>query len=69
MKITTIICCAYLILFGVLAAIYALTGLDLLALATFGNGYIYRAILSLTGVAAAWLLFWLIAFRPTKFLS
>ena len=69
MKLTTILACALLIAYGVFSALFALTGFDLLALLTFGNAYVYRALLSLAGVAALWLLFWLIAFRPTKFLS
>ncbi len=69
MKITTVICCALLILYGLFAAVFALTGLDLLLLVTAGFMPVYRALLSLAGVAALWLLFWLIAFRPTKFLS
>lgn len=69
MKITTLIASALLIAYGVFAAVYALSGLDLLAFLTFGNVYVYRALLSLAGVAALWLLFWLIVFRPTKFLS
>lgn len=69
MKLTTLICCTYLILFGLGSGIFALTGFDLLRFFTFGNPVIYRAVLSLTGVCALWLAFWLIAFRPTKFLS
>lgn len=66
MKLTTILCCAVLILFGIGACVFALTGLDLLALVTLSDPVWYRALLSLTGVAALWLLFWLIAFRPTR---
>ncbi|HIX09904.1 MAG TPA: hypothetical protein H9683_06970 [Firmicutes bacterium] len=66
MKITTLFCCAVLIAFGLGACIFALTGFDLLAALTFGNPFVYRALLSLTGVAALWLVFWLIAFRPTR---
>lgn len=69
MKLTTEICCGLLIFFGCLAAVYALSGFDLLLVLCFGNAVIYRAVLSLAGVAAAWLLFWLLAFRPLKFLS
>ena len=69
MKITTVICCALLIVCGVLSAVYALSGFDLLFFLTAGYMPVYRALLSLSGVAALWLLFWLIAFRPTKFLS
>ncbi len=69
MKLTTLICCGYLVLFGILAAVYALSGFDLLLFFCFGNVTAYRVFLSLAGVGALWLLFWLIAFRPTKPLS
>lgn len=69
MKLTTLLCCSILIALGVFATVYAFSGFDLLLLLCAGNRYVYRAILSLAGVAAAWLLFWLIAFRPTKPLS
>ncbi len=69
MKLTTHLMAAVLILFGLFAAVYALSGFDLLAVLVFGNEYVYRALLSLCGIAAAWLLFWLIAFRPTKYVS
>lgn len=69
MKWTTLFCCSYLILFGILAAVYAFTGISLLSLVCFGNAVAIRSLLSLTGVCALWLLFWLIAFRPTKYLS
>lgn len=69
MKWTTLICCSYLILFGIVAAVYAFTGFSLLHFICFGNTVAVRALLSLTGVCALWLLFWLIAFRPTKYLN
>ncbi len=69
MKWTTLICCSYLILFGALAAVYAFSGFSVLQAICFGNMIAYRALLSLTGVCALWLLFWLIAFKPTKYLS
>ncbi len=65
MKVTTLLCCALLIAYGLGACVYALTGVDLLALLTGGSAW-YRALLSLAGVAALWLVFWLIAFRPTR---
>ncbi len=68
MKYTTLFLASVLILYGLGAAVYALFGVDLLALA-LPVPALYRAALSLAGVAAAWLAFWLIAFRPTKFLS
>lgn len=69
MKLTTIICCTILIAFGIGASVYALSGFNVLLFACLGNTYVYRAILSLAGVGALWLLFWLIVFRPTKFIS
>ena len=69
MKVTTILCCSLLIAFGVIATVYALTGFNLLLFLCAGNAIIFRALLSLAGIAAGWLLFWLIAFRPTRFLS
>ena len=69
MKYTTWIMCGILIVFGIFASVYALVGFDLLSFLCFGNIFIYRAVLSVTGVAALWLFFWLVAFRPTKFLS
>lgn len=69
MKLTTLICCGLLIAFGAFACVFALSGFDLLLFFCAGNPYLYRAVLSLAGVAAAWLLFWLIAFRPTRPLS
>lgn len=69
MKLTTLICCSFLIFFGLCALVYALSGFNLPLFLCFGNVYAYRAVLSLAGIGAAWLLFWLIAFRPTKYLS
>lgn len=69
MKITTILCCSLLIAFGLFACIYALTGFNLLLFLCLGNAVVFRSVLSLAGVCALWLLFWLIAFRPTKSLS
>ena len=66
MKLTTLLCSSLLIAFGICAAVWALTGFDLLAALTFGNAFFYRAFLSLAGVSALWQIFWLIAFRPTR---
>lgn len=69
MKLTTYLCCSVLILFGILASVYALTGFNVLLFCCGGNQIIYRSLLSLSGVGALWLLFWLIAFRPAQFLN
>ena len=69
MKLTTLICCSFLSFIGILATVYALSGFNLLLFFCFSNVVLYRAVLSLSGIAAAWLIFWLIAFKPTKSLS
>ena len=69
MKLTTWIACGILIFFGLCATVFALSGFNLLLFMCAGNIIVYRSILSITGVAALWLLYWLIAFRPTKFVS
>ncbi len=69
MKLTTYICCGILILFGIFASVYALSGFNALLFVCAYNPVVYRSILSLTGVSALWLLFFLIAFRPTKYVS
>ncbi len=66
MKMTTLLCCGALIVFGLCACITALTGFDVLRAAVCGNETVYRALLSFAGVAALWLLFWLVVFRPTR---
>jgi len=69
MKLTTWICCALLIFYGLRASGFALSGFNLLLFFCAGNTVIYRSLLSLAGVAALWLLYWLLAFRPTKYVS
>jgi len=69
MKLTTWICCALLIFYGLCASVFALSGFNLLIFFCAGNTVIYRSLLSLAGVAALWLLYWLLAFRPTKYVS
>lgn len=69
MKITTYLCCAVLILYGIFATVFAFSGFNILLFLSAGNVYIYRALLSLAGIGALWLLFWLIAFRPAEFLN
>ena len=69
MKLTTWISSAILIFAGLCATVYAFSGFNLLLFFCAGNTVVYRSLLSITGVAALWLLYWLIAFRPTKFVS
>lgn len=66
MKITTLICLPILIALGIFAAVYALSGFNLLLFLCWGNVYLFRGLLALSGVAALWVAFWAIAFRPTK---
>ena len=69
MKLTTWISSGILIFFGLCATVFAFSGFNLLLFFCAGNTVVYRSLLSITGVAALWLLYWLIAFRPTKFVS
>lgn len=69
MKLTTWICCGILIFFGLCATVFALSGFNLFFFLCAGNATVYRSLLSLAGVAALWLLYWLIAFKPTKYVS
>ncbi len=64
MKVSCIVCGSLLIAFGICAAVYALFSFDLLLFLCFGNEMLYRVAHALQAVAAAWLAFWLIAFRP-----
>ena len=69
MKLTTWISSAILIFAGLCATVYAFSGFNLLLFFCAGNAIVYRSLLSIAGVAALWLLYWLIAFRPTKYVS
>ncbi len=69
MKLSTILASAVLIALGLFASAYALTGVPVLLVLCGGNVTALRVLLSFGGVAAGWLLFWLIAFRPLKFVS
>ncbi len=69
MKITTILCASFLIVLGISSAVYAFWGVDLLLAICFFHQTVYRAALAVGGVCALWLVFWLIAFRPLRFLS
>lgn len=67
MKLTTHLALALVVLFGTLATLYALFGVNVLALITAYNPYACRALLSLAGIAAGWLLFYFLAFNPTRY--
>lgn len=69
MKATSLIMLIYLIAIGIFACLFALTGFDLLWAICFYNRIVYRIALALSGVAALWLIFWAIFFRPFEPLS
>lgn len=64
MKISCLVASAILIAGSIFAAVYGLFSFDLLLFLCGGNRTIFRIFLTLEGAAGAWLLFWLIAFRP-----
>lgn len=64
MKVSCILCSSLLVAFGICAAAEGLFAFDLLWFLCFENVVAYRVAQALHAVAAAWLAFWLIAFRP-----
>ncbi|MBQ9081219.1 MAG: hypothetical protein IJY26_01110 [Clostridia bacterium] len=69
MKVSCIVCSTVLILFGFFSLVYALFSYDLLFTLCFSSPVVYRIALSFNAVSAAWLAFWLIAFRPQNNLN
>lgn len=69
MRATCIVCGIILTLGGFFAAVAGLFSFNLLLFLCGYNQVIYRSLLALNGVAAAWLAFWLIVFRPQNKLS
>ena len=69
MKVSCIFCSTVLIVFGFFSLFYALSSYNLLLYFCNYNEVAYRSLLVLNGVSAAWLAFWLIAFRPQNNLN
>ena len=69
MKVSCILCTVIVVLFGILALIYALFEVNLLLILCMNNPVLYRSALSVNAVAAAFLAFWLIAFKPQNHLN
>lgn len=66
MKATSLLFLIYLIAIGIDLCIFALTSFDPLLWICFQNKIVYRVLLSVAGIAALWMIFWLIAFKPFK---
>lgn len=66
MRTSCILCIGILIALGVFASVYAFTGFNLLLFICFKNYAVYRSFLAVSGVAALYSLFALIAFKPFK---
>lgn len=69
MKISALISIAALILCGVNFCIFALFGVDVLLIVCAYNALIYRIVNAFFGVAALFIAFWAIAFKPFHNLS
>ena len=69
MKFTTLLCCAVLIFFAISSSVFAFTQFNLPLFLCGNNPILFRALLAIDGLCGLWLLFWLIAFRPTKSIS
>lgn len=66
MKATSILALIITLAVCLSLAIYALSGFNLLLFICFYSETAYRVVLAIGGVAAAWLIFWAIAFKPFK---
>ena len=69
MKFTTLLCCSILIFFGLCSTLFAFTQFNLLLFLCAQKETVYRALFAIQGLAGLWLMFWLIAFRPTRSIS
>lgn len=66
MKLTCYFCVALLIISCICGGVYALTGFNLLLFCCFENTLAYRIFLAISGVAALFTVYSLIAFKPFK---
>jgi len=64
MKTTCILSLAIVSAVCLCFCVAALSGFNLLLFLCFYNKIAYRAVLAIGGAAAAWLIFWAIAFKP-----
>ncbi len=66
MKLTCYLCVANLVVLGILGGIYALSGVNLLQILSFGITVLPRVYLAICGVSALFCIYSLIAFKPFK---
>jgi len=66
MKLTCYLCVANLVILGILGGVYALSGVNLLQILSFGITVIPRVYLAICGVSALFTIYSLIAFKPFK---
>jgi len=69
MKATSILSLIITLFICLCLCAYALSGFNLLLFICFYSETAYRVVLAVGGVAAAWLIFWAIAFKPFKNIS
>lgn len=66
MKATSILSLIIVMAICILACASAISGFNILLFLCFNSETAYRVVLALGGPAAAWLVFWAIAFKPFK---
>ena len=66
MKLTCYLCVANLIVLGVIGGVYALSGINLLDILSFGITVMPRIYLAICGVSALFCIYSLIVFKPFK---
>lgn len=66
MRLTCILCTLNLIILGICGGVYAFTGFNLLLFLSFYNPTAMRIFLAITSVAALFVIYALLAFKPFK---
>ena len=66
MKLTCYLCVANLVVLGIIGGIYALAGVNLLEILSFGITVMPRIYLAICGVSALFCIYSLIVFKPFK---
>jgi uncharacterized membrane protein YuzA (DUF378 family) len=66
MRLSCILCCAYLIVLGICGGIYAFTRFDLLLFLCMGSTLAVRIFLGIAGIAALFMVYALAVLRPFR---
>ena len=66
MRLSCNLCTLILVILGICGGVFAFSGFNLLLFLCFGNTYVFRAVLGISAVAALFILYALIIFKPYK---